>query len=361
MPHREPTSAIIVGGSLAGLTTALALANVGWRVDVLERSGPNPRTGGALATSWDELADAIGHTHATTVIDAIGGGSSVTQTLWTPLREGLREAVDNDPRVTLHHRRRVTAIEDEDGGATATTDEGHTWRADAIIGADGHRSIVRRSIAPEHPDATYAGYSLWIGLTRQSDIPHARRAGSDFIMLHGGPHLLLGYPMPLPDGDMLIGWAWYDATRNDLFREHGGVAGNVVQHTIRAENVPEQILYDLTAEAARYWESPFADAIAESARRREITGIPIAEYVPERLASGRRAIVGNAAHVPTPMTGNGFGASVQDAAALAASLDGVSAADVPEALRAYGASRLRSARSLVQSGQAFSRNFVLEN
>jgi len=44
---------------------------------------------------------------------------------------------------------------------------------------------------------------------------------------------------------------------------------------------------------------------------------PIAEYVPDRLVNGRLALVGDAAHVPTPMTGCGFSASLDDAEAIA--------------------------------------------
>ncbi|WP_442852616.1 FAD-dependent monooxygenase [Arthrobacter sp. 131MFCol6.1] len=49
----------------------------------------------------------------------------------------------------------------------------------------------------------------------------------------------------------------------------------------------------------------------DSIERRAVIGTPIAEYVPARLARGRVAIVGDAAHVPTPMTGSGFAESGQ--------------------------------------------------
>lgn len=87
-------------------------------------------------------------------------------------------------------------------------------------------------------------------------------------------------------------------------------------------------------------------------------GTPIAEYVPERLVQGRLALVGDAAHVPTPMTGMGFGASLDDAEAIAESLGaGVSGSSVAEALRAYERKRLSSVRGMVQAGQQFSRGF----
>ncbi|MFF2126592.1 FAD-dependent oxidoreductase [Streptomyces olivochromogenes] len=87
-------------------------------------------------------------------------------------------------------------------------------------------------------------------------------------------------------------------------------------------------------------------------------GTPIAEYVPDQLVNGRLALVGDAAHVPTPMTGSGFSASLHDAKAVAAAVAaGVRGPAMARALREYEKERLRSVRSMVQSGQQFSRSF----
>ncbi|WP_372498016.1 FAD-dependent oxidoreductase [Sinomonas terrae] len=61
--------AIIVGGSLAGLVTALALARTGIAVTVLERSEPDPKYGGGLAVDAAHLG--AGHRR-----DQLGQGIS---------------------------------------------------------------------------------------------------------------------------------------------------------------------------------------------------------------------------------------------------------------------------------------------
>jgi 2-polyprenyl-6-methoxyphenol hydroxylase-like FAD-dependent oxidoreductase len=355
---------VVVGGSLAGLTTALALARVGCRVDVLERSGPHPRTGGALVATFGELSPVIGARHAATAVGhpGRGRGSSGDPTLWTTLREGLRSAVDDEPLVTLQHDSRVRSVHADDQEASVTTENGRTLTGDLVIGADGHRSLVRRALDPDHPHATYAGYSLWIGMVKESELSRARPSRPGLYIDSSGPHYLLGYPMADDDGpDRTLGWAWYDATRNHLFRQTGSVTGRVVQHTLRAEDIPDTTYRELAGEARQHWPSPWREAIVESITRREVTGIPIAEYVPGRLASGRLAIVGNAAHVPTPMTGSGFAASVADAGALARALDGADTAQVPASLLEYEEERLSGARELVLSGQQFSRSFAIES
>ncbi|WP_410769005.1 FAD-dependent oxidoreductase [Fontibacillus sp. BL9] len=76
------------------------------------------------------------------------------------------------------------------------------------------------------------------------------------------------------------------------------------------------------------------------------------------MVKGRIAIVGDAAHLPTPLTASGFNASLQDAATLAecvaVRIIGMTAT---EALLKYETIRLREARRIVQSGQSFSRSF----
>jgi len=60
------------------------------------------------------------------------------------------------------------------------------------------------------------------------------------------------------------------------------------------------------------------------------------------------------------MTGTGYAASLDDAAALAAALDGAGEDDVAAALARYERERLHDARRLVASGQQFSRSFARE-
>ncbi|WP_280890901.1 FAD-dependent monooxygenase [Streptomyces sp. LBL] len=54
--------------------------------------------------------------------------------------------------------------------------------------------------------------------------------------------------------------------------------------------------------------------------------------MPDRLVRGRLVLVGDAAHVPSPMTGRGFGTSLDDAAALGRRLRDVDGNSVPGAL-----------------------------
>jgi 2-polyprenyl-6-methoxyphenol hydroxylase-like FAD-dependent oxidoreductase len=90
----------------------------------------------------------------------------------------------------------------------------------------------------------------------------------------------------------------------------------------------------------------------------EVLGTPVAEYLPPRLVRGRVALIGDAAHVASPMTGAGFQNALLDVGALAAALGGGTGPDVPAGLERYERERLPQARRLVSSGAAWGRSYL---
>jgi 2-polyprenyl-6-methoxyphenol hydroxylase-like FAD-dependent oxidoreductase len=366
----EPLSArraIVVGASLAGLMTSLALARVGWQVTVLERAGAHRSSGAALAVDPPDLAHLLGQEGASIVLshlaqDAADARAGLPVT-WQALHAGLQAAADQQPGIRLHHRTPVARVGQDVEQAWAITDTGQTHTGDLLVGADGYRSVVRAAVAPDKPHARFAGYVLWLGVASEADLGGARWPAGLDIRSSGDHHRLLGYPLPAPDGSQTpgsrrLGWAWYDATRNHQLRSAGAVDGSVVQHSLRAADIPAATYAQLAAEAGRRWPAPWAQAIEDSIARRAVTATPISEYLPDRLVNGRLVLVGDAAHVPTPMTGSGFATSLDDAHVLADTVAPSGGADVPDGLLAYQRQRLEPARSLVQSGQQFSRAFA---
>jgi 2-polyprenyl-6-methoxyphenol hydroxylase-like FAD-dependent oxidoreductase len=131
----------------------------------------------------------------------------------------------------------------------------------------------------------------------------------------------------------------------------------VVRHSVRGADVPRDVLAQLAEEVA-VWPPEWRDVVRACLTRRLVTGTPIAEYVPDRMVAGRLVLVGDAAHVPTPMTGSGFDAALEDAEALGAALGAAEdSAGIPGALEVYQDERLAEARDLVRGGQGFSRRF----
>lgn len=351
-------TAVIVGASLSGLMTALTLSRIGMRVTLLERSDDTGRTGAALHAP-DGLIERITGLPSAQIPQPIAPGIQT----WFAVHGALRAAIEADPAIRLRQSTAVRSVQQDASQAWAVTSSGERVSGDLLVGADGHRSVVRRRVAPDKPDATFAGYVIWIGIADESSIGSTRWP-RDVAFLGDYDNTLLGYPLPGIDGSSAVGsrrlgWAWYDASRNDLLRSSGAVEGNVVRYSLMPAGIPNTTYRELARQARNLFPTPWSDAILDSIERRAVIGTPIAEYVPDQLVRGRMALVGDAAHVPTPMTGSGFSESLQDAEALAAAVAVQPArSGIETALHDYEGARLRSARSLVQSGQGFSRSFA---
>jgi 2-polyprenyl-6-methoxyphenol hydroxylase-like FAD-dependent oxidoreductase len=75
-----------------------------------------------------------------------------------------------------------------------------------------------------------------------------------------------------------------------------------------------------------------------------VFGTPIVHYQPRRLARGRVALAGDAAHAASPMVGGGFRQGLYDVEALTRVLTASTpAGEVPGVLRRYQELRLRPA------------------
>ena len=353
----SPIETLIVGGSLGGLTTALAVAAKGRSATILERTSRRTQRGVAILASGASLRRALGDKALQHVENVLGPDSLTQRTYpqaWWDVYSGLRTAADAEPLITVIEHARIDGIGQDDEAVWAASDDGRTWLAEVLLGADGYRSIVRRHVDVARPTADYAGYVVWLG---QSDLPPALidRAGEpDFVM--NGDDMLATYP--LMDRQQRLrryGWGWFDPNHNALFRQIGAIEGNEVKYTPGAADIPDEI-YDAMIRKAAQWEEPWRTGLIAAFQNRDVIVTPITEYLPQRVVNGRVALIGDAAHAQTPMTGSGFEEAVADAAALANSL--VVNETVTLALQHYEQTRLTDMQRLVASGQSFSRSFA---
>src|ERR1700734_2256327 len=154
-PSDTPLRCSVAGGSLVGLSTAIALSRLGFAVTVEERSPARAVDGGGgLGVDVDLLREVTGIGEDPPVQHGIDRDT----TAWHLLQSWLEDHASRLAGVTV--RRGTDVITATKGGeqarATVVTDDG-TEDADLVIGADGARSTVRATVDPEHPDARYAG------------------------------------------------------------------------------------------------------------------------------------------------------------------------------------------------------------
>lgn len=265
--------------------------------------------------------------------------------------------------IDIHFATNVHKISQDENTAWAETDQGDIFHGDILIGADGHRSMVRRHVAPDKPDATFAGYMVWIASINRKELPDKdrhRHISPGYTILNSSNGFIFGNAIDKEDGsnDQQIGIAMYDNTRNDLLRTLGCVRENVVHHSLKRPHIPEETLHIFTEEFSKKFSEPWAFVARRAAQTHNITGIPVKEYVPDRLVKKRVAIVGDAAHVPAPITASGVNESLQDVAELGKCVTkNVQNHAAIEALKQYESLRLEKVRQIVLSGQAFSRSF----
>lgn len=336
--------AAVVGGSIGGLTAALLLRDAGWDVDVFERSAVllEGRGGGIVAhpTTMRYLVERAGLTPADVSAAATWlrylapeGGVAHEEpcsyrftsydALYRPLLERFGQA-------RYHLAEEGVALD----GTTLVLGSGRRVTADLVVFADGINSAGRGIVAPE-AEPVFAGYVAWRGTVAADRFgPAATRALRDAITYCVLPD---GHAISYPIPGQLQNWLWYwnvepGSELNELTR---GDAGQLVA-TIPPGTVPAAHVEELVRRAKARLPAVMAEVI-------ERTPAPyiqvIVDIEPERMASGRACLIGDAAFTARPHIAVGTAKAAENAWTLAAALDGAGE-DVEEALRAWSESQV---------------------
>lgn len=365
----EPRSIVIVGASLAGLTLALACATRGVPVRVIERATRRVHGGDNLSVNLASIATAAGcDPRSEPRLPVVHAYRDRHLTSWPALYGWLRDRAGDMPGIALHEGHALEELRVDDDRATLHLADGSSLSADMVIGADGYRSRVRRTVSPDHPWATYAGYVVWRGVIDERSLPAPVGWANDqglWIGYRDG-YRLVAAVLPGTDGSLEPGhrrvtFAWFDTRRDDLLRLSGCLddEGHVVG-TLDADAIPDTLRDTLAGMVRAVWPGVWADAVHTGVLTPGVMrGAPIAEYKPDRLAMGPLAIVGDAAHVLSPMTGSGYATAVDDAVLLSGLLQRADpAAGSAELLRQYERMRLPYIRGLIDHSRRLSDEFM---
>ncbi|MGJ4931575.1 FAD-dependent monooxygenase [Bradyrhizobium sp. HKCCYLS2038] len=359
---------LIVGGSLVGMATALALDARGVTCRVVERWKPPVRGGTGLGVDRGLLSRVTGRDARRSdggvgllpVIHAHGEAAA-----WQDIHDWLCAHVLAAKHINLVHGVKINRVGTEDDHAWADA-EGMRHLARVVVGADGYRSEVRRAVGSGRTHGRWAGYVLWRGLAKETWLPPELQGfpdGNGVGRTTTDGYRLIAYPVPGPDGGTrrcarAIAFAWYDPFRRDDLSRLGCVAGNEVLSSLAADAMPTKLLHELRTLAARVWPLPWREAVVAVIDRGELFGTPIVEHVPERLTHGRLALAGDAAHVSTPALGGGLETGLLDAETFADALAESAEGAEEQALANYELLRLRHGRAIALRGQAWSEAYV---
>jgi 2-polyprenyl-6-methoxyphenol hydroxylase-like FAD-dependent oxidoreductase len=350
----------IVGGSLAGLATGIGLARRGIPVNVFEQNSGEERGGTGLGVERDLITETTGVDARvdgiTPALPVVDDGYREVST-WLAIYRWLRAVADATEGLSLHESVRVDLISSDDHLAHLSGPHVDA-SADVLIGADGYRSVVRRAVSPTQPFAPYGRFLIWRALVEESWVSQEILGRTS---LGGGrsPHpeaaRLVVYRVPGPNGETsrgkrFITLAWYDASRTQWLRDRRYLVGDEVMGSVLPAAVDDELRAELLAIVAKRWRGAAREIITAAIEHKVIFGTPLAEYLPETLVAGRLGLVGDAAHVASPMVGAGFASGLEDGTAFIAAVSrsgGTAAQAGIQALRLYDELRLAPNRSRV--------------
>ncbi len=172
------STALVIGGGIAGPVTATALQQAGITATVYEaHHAPSEGIGGDLAIAANGVralgiigaADALRaaalpitgqimsvNGKSLGLLPALDGVEPMQMVGRGPLQRLLRDRAV-EAGVAFHYGKRLVGVKNTTTGVTATFTDGSTATADVLIGADGVRSIVRTFIDPDAPSPGYTG------------------------------------------------------------------------------------------------------------------------------------------------------------------------------------------------------------
>ncbi|HEY0223408.1 MAG TPA: FAD-dependent monooxygenase, partial [Pseudolabrys sp.] len=310
--------AIVIGGSMSGLLSALLLRRAGWTVDIFERVGSELSGRGAGIVAQKELiqrlkglklaTDALGVQITTRkIIDAQGHLTEEIEcpqvlTAWERVYRLLRDAL---PRERYHRGKGLAKVTQTAGSAFAHFSNGETIGADLLVGADGIRSTVRQQYLPE-VTPLYAGYTAWRALIAEAAIPPDTHRDLFAFMCFGLPpgEQFLGYPVAGPDNNLQPGHRrynviWYRPADEQtklqwLLTDDSGKAHAI---SIPPPLIRRAAIAEMRDDAKRLLAPQFRQIVRLI---EEPILQPIYDLESPRMAFGRVAIVGDAAFVARP-------------------------------------------------------------
>ena len=321
---------------MSGLFTAAFLRQIGWDIDVYERSSVELVGRGAGITTHPELLEALERSGAglrdlgvevdkRITLDRHGNVIAEKRlpqilTSWDRLQRLMRETIDAQHYHLGHSFER---LEQDGSGVVAYFNGGRSERADLLVGADGIRSTVRGQIAPA-VQPVYSGYFIWRGAPKESDLdPHTRESIFPyFTFFLPEQQQVIGYPIAGLNNDLRPGhrrynFIWYRVGKAEQLREMCvDESGEQHAYSVPPPLIRKDLIERMRADAEEIMPPQFLDCL----RNTHPFFTPIYDFSTPQLVFGRVALVGDAASSARPHMGFGMAKAGGDAQALAQAL-----------------------------------------
>lgn len=365
MTRYDGQRAIVIGGSIGGLTAGLLLRESGFTVHVYEKNQDNldGRGGGIVVQPdtirWFEEFSRIDPERVSTAtqwVQYLDAGNDLIHrearpyryTSWSTFYRALLSDFGSDH---YHLGRVACGIDQDEESVTVRFVDDTSANAELVVIADGINSMNRRRIDPNaRPE--YAGYVGWRGTVHESELSEeTARILGDSITYSVGPRTHINiYPIPGAAGETqrgarLMNYVWYRNVAagpdfDEFMTDKRGYFGAV---SVIPGFVQDRFIREMRGAAV----SDLAPAAAEVVN---LTAQPYVQAIWDlalsRMSAGRVAVLGDAASAARPHAAAGTAKAAANAWKLYESLG--AAADVPDALRLWEPSQLELGQQLVR-------------
>ncbi len=347
---------LVVGAGIGGMAAALALAQSGFEVDLFEQAAQIGEIGAGIQLGPNAFAaaDALGcgpraralavYNEELVMMDAVDGAEVARMPVGLDFRErfgnpyavihradihqAIHEAVVAQRGVRLHPGTRVARVELEGSGVALVDAEGRVHRGQALIGADGVRSVVRERLLGDAPRVS--GHVVYRAVVPRDDMPPDLRWNA--AALWAGPDChLVHYPLRGGEQYNLVvtfhsreqeEWSVREGSRDEVLSYFQGIAAR-----------PRQLLDKPTS--WRRWAT--AD-----------------RHPAARWGEGRATLLGDAAHPMLQYLAQGACMALEDAVTLREALR-VCDGQLEAAFRLYEDKRIVRTARVVLSAREMGR------
>ena len=211
---------IVVGGGIGGLAAAVALSQQGVQVTVLEQAAELGEIGAGVQLGPNAFAalDALGvgenarkravFTERLIMMDAVDGsevgsfpvGQAFRDRFNNPyavihradIHTSILEAAQDSNLIQVETSTKVASVAQDDAGVTAIDQNGRVFKADALIAADGVRSVIREMMFNDPP--RISGHVVYRAVVPVEEMPADLQINAPVVWAGPDCHLV-HYPL----------------------------------------------------------------------------------------------------------------------------------------------------------------------
>ncbi len=347
---------IVVGGGIGGLAAAVALSQQGVHVTVLEQAAELGEIGAGVQLGPNAFAglDALGvgekarkravFTERLIMMDAVDGsevgsfpvGQAFRDRFQNPyavihradIHATILEGAQGSDLIQVETSTKVVSVSQDDAGVTAVDQQGRVFKADALIAADGVRSVIREMMFNDPP--RISGHVVYRAVVPVEEMPADLQINAPVVWAGPDCHLV-HYPLRGGQQYNLVvtfhsrqeeEWSVTDGSKEEVLSYFEGICPRARQML----NLPK---------SWRRWATADRNPL-------------------EKWGEGRVTMLGDAAHGMLQYMAQGACMAIEDAVTLGEAMKHCQG-DVLQAFKLYEKSRIPRTARVVLSAREMGR------